>query len=423
MEITLRKSDSTLVIRMAGRLDASWSSTVQEEFNAAVRQGEHHIALDLSAVDYISSAGLGVLLSLYKELHAIKGQFGICAASPFVASTLKLAGLASFLVPLEEKSSVTSSQAREAQSARAIYEIFSLPSAGFQLSIVGDPDSISSGGDVSAPRIFGKNSFALGLGALGSEAGGCEDRLGEFLAVAGSAVFQPVDGANRPDFVVHTQDFLPEGRLLLGLVGEGDFSILARFETTAEYRTVGLAELAATALKISGASAVAITALVETAGLVGTAIRQSPAQRNEESRFEFPQIRDWLAFSNERIFPDATALLTGVVANEGTGFQPLLRPLGGNTGLVGHFHAATFPYRPIQKGQLELEPSVTALFANNPVQAVLHLLHDDREITGIGESEFLRGALWITPIAESESPPQPPQPPQSEIRNSKSAIV
>lgn len=419
MEITQRKSGSLLVIRLAGRLDASWSSSVQEEFNIAVRRGEHHITLDLSAVDYISSAGLGVLLALYKELHSIKGGFGICAASSFVSSALKLAGLASFIVPLsEEPPPEDSREVRTTQSARATYQIFPLPSAGFQLSITGDPSALASGGGISASRTFGRKSFALGIGALGTEGTGCEERLGEFLAVGGSAVFQPVDGSPRPDFVIPTGDFLPEGCLFLGLLGEGEFPLLVRFETTADFRTVGLAELAATALKLSESSVIALTAIVETAGLVGTALRQSPAPPTTESRFEFPQIRDWLAFSNERVFSETTALLTGVVAAEGSSFQSLLRPLGGNSGLYGHFHAATFPYRPIQKGLLELEPSVTALFAHNPPHAVLHLLQDDREITGIGESEFLRGALWIAPVSESRNPTSPPQ---SEIRNPQSA--
>jgi len=67
-------------------------------------------------------------------------------------------------------------------------------------------------------------------------------------------------------------------------------------------------------------------------------------------------------------------------------------------GLQGHFHAASFSYRPLQKGLIELKPSLAALFEGRGAQGVLHLLNDSREYTGAGESEFLRGALWIAPV-------------------------
>mgnify|MGYP002632855212 CR=1 FL=1 len=402
MEITQIKSDQSLIIRLVGRLDASWSETVRNEFSAAVRSGEHHITLEMAEVDYISSAGLGTLLILYKELLAIKGDFGISTASPFVESALNLAGLSQFLIPTGEATGATKSDSnRSARSPQATYEVFTTPGPGLRLAMTGDPDILHKGAGPTRNLTFGPTSFAFGIGALGEDE--CEERFGEFLAVAGTAVFQPTDGANRPDFVVRTGDFLPRGCLAVGLIGEGEFPLLARFEATAESRTVGLSELATTALELSGAESVAITAIVETAGLVGTALRQSPARNPKDARLEFPQIRDWLAFSNERVFRDATALLAGVVAREGSSLQPLLRPIG--PGLFGHFHAAAFPYRPVQKGRIALEPSVTALFENNTVHAVLHLLNDDRGFTGAGESEFLRGALWIAPIEESEPSP------------------
>jgi len=34
------------------------------------------------------------------------------------------------------------------------------------------------------------------------------------------------------------------------------------------------------------------------------------------------------------------------------------------------------------------------------IQGVLHLIGDDRQIAGAGESEFQRGALWAGPVGE-----------------------
>ena len=71
-----------------------------------------------------------------------------------------------------------------------------------------------------------------------------------------------------------------------------------------------------------------------------------------------------------------------------------LRPLGGEDGLLGHFHAAAFGFRPIQRGKISLKDTVTALFESDEPMTVLHLLRDDRP-SGAGESEFIRGACWI----------------------------
>ena len=170
--------------------------------------------------------------------------------------------------------------------------------------------SVLTRGAPAAPaprRGFGEKAFALGLGALGASYEDCETRFGEFLAVAGAAAFQPADGSSQPDFVVRQGALVPEGYLLLGLTGEGGFPTLARFEARKEARTIGLSELARTALELSGGRAAAWVAIVETSGLVGAALKKSPAAAGTaESRFAFPQIRDWLSFTSERAFRDST---------------------------------------------------------------------------------------------------------------------
>jgi hypothetical protein len=41
---------------------------------------------------------------------------------------------------------------------------------------------------------------------------------------------------------------------------------------------------------------------------------------------------------------------------------------------------------------------VKTLFEGENLQSVMHLVSDDREISGAGESEFVRGACWFSPI-------------------------
>lgn len=396
MEITQTSSDGSLVIRLAGRLDAGWSPMVQKEFDAAVRRGEHDIRLDLSEVTYISSAGLRVVLTLFKNLRGIGGKSVICAASPLVRSSLQLAGL-EMLMAETSIAAPTTSESRTFSSAGASYEIFSTGGSGISLSAIGNPETLKTGGDASQILQFGENTLALGVGALGTDSHACNSLFGEFLAVAGAAVYQPADGSRRPDFAVTKGDLRPEGRLLFGLFGEGTFPLLARFDRRSDDRGVALSELVETALELSGASMAAVVAVTETAGLVGASLRQSPAPSATSDRLAFPNIRDWLAFGNERMFRDSSSLLVGVAAREDSKFQEFLRPFSSK--LFGHFHAVAFPYRPLRKGLIKLEPTVATLFDGPPPQGALHLLTDTRDFNGIGESEFLRGALWISPVA------------------------
>ena len=78
----------------------------------------------------------------------------------------------------------------------------------------------------------------------------------------------------------------------------------------------------------------------------------------------------------------------------------MIRPLGKDSQIGGHFHAAAFSYRPLKRGETNLKATATSLFETEALQGVLHLLNDEREISGAGQSEFLRGACWIGPISE-----------------------
>jgi len=395
MEISQQKSDDTLVIALAGRLDANWCGHVENTLLAAVRAGEHRIHLDLSGVPYISSAGLRVLLSAYKQLRTIKGTFVVVNPSTAARSVLDLAGLGMIVAEIEsEDPAVIETQGREAKSAHARYEIFGqLSGSSIALTSVGDSSWVTSGPSAPPARtVFTTRTLAIGVGALGSEVDDSQSRYGELLAVAGIAAFQPSDGSSRPDFVLSEGSLVPEGFLPLGLRGEGEFPLLARFEAEG---SVGLSELAENALAFAESETAVVVALTETSGLVGASLRKSPATaaRGEEP-LGFPQIRDWLNFTTERAFRDSTSLIVGVVSRQPAP-HPLLRPIG--TGLQGHFHAASFPYRPLQKGTINLATSVSEIFEAHNLQAVLHLLADTREFSGAGESEFLRGALWISP--------------------------
>jgi anti-sigma B factor antagonist len=54
------------------------------------------LIIDMSRVDYLSSAGLRLLLLLYREITARKGQFVLVGVSPEVRTVMSHTGFLSF---------------------------------------------------------------------------------------------------------------------------------------------------------------------------------------------------------------------------------------------------------------------------------------------------------------------------------------
>ena len=409
MEITRTQAGDSLEVKVKGRLDGYWADHLVRALDQAIRKGGHCIRMNLSEVSFLSSAGIGVLVKFYKQLSDIQGSFLVSSASPAVKKVLEMANLGRLLAaeaPTPAQTIAPVKMVGHLDRDKPTFEVRDVaPGARLACRAVGDPDLLR--GCRFSERhcrkmTFPDSTFAVGLGAFGHTFEDSVNRFGEFLAAAGAAAYQPTDGTNVPDYLVSAGTFVPELLVLYSIVCQGEFAHLARFEPKKESTAAGLSDLVTTCLDIASAEAAGLIMVAESAGLMGAALRRSPAQEaSQGAPFQHPGIREWLSFSSERAYVRALTLVAGVVARGDCGaLQPLLRPLARGSPVMGHLHAAAFSYRPLKKGRIDLQPTVTTLFQAETLQGVLHLLGDDREIAGAGQSEFLRGACWIGPIGE-----------------------
>ena len=289
----------------------------------------------------------------------------------------------------------------------AVVDVFPCaPEAKLKCRLLGDPDFLRGcrfRQEQCRTLQFPESTFGLGLGALGDSFEECRGRFGEFLAVAGTVAYFPTDGTNVPDYLVAAGASLPDVQVCYGLECQDPFAKMARFEAKNETGAVTLTQLVEAALEIAGARQVGVVMVAESAGLIGAVLRRPPTvDTTKNAPFEFPQIREWLSFTAEPAYARSLALVVGVATQGGAGaLAPMLRPLGPGATLVGHFHAAAFSYRPLQKGVIELKKTVKSLFETQTLQGLLHLLSDDRAIAGAGQSRFVRGACWLAPLAET----------------------
>jgi anti-anti-sigma factor len=406
MEVRTEISGDLAIVTAIGRLDGHWADELASALNKAIREGSHRIRLDLSQVPYISSAGMGVVVRVYKQLKEIHGSLAISDASPMVLKVFEVSGLGSLLAPAAPP--VVS---KPVATTRIVggHEVHDLDSnARLTCRVIGDPTLLNGARfreEHARKTRFPDSSIAFGLGAFGEDFDECRGRFGDFLLAGGAAAYQPSDGSHVPDYLLATGDLRPELMVLYGAVCEGPFSRLIRFQPGADGRPLPLSELAASCLDIAEAPAVGIVMINDSAGLIGASLRQSPAKEAVAGApFEFPAVRKWLSFTPERAYPNSLTMVVGIVARGGCGaLDPLLRPLRKDSELRGHFHAAAFSYRPVKKGSVELNATVNTLFETTSLQGVMHLLADDRAIEGAGESEFVRGACWVSPIGEVQA--------------------
>ena len=98
MNIQTKKEDRSLTVILEGRLDTSTAPQLEECLNSSL-EGIEDLSLDLSALDYISSAGLRVLLSAQKRMMK-QGQMQITGANETVMEIFEITGFSDILTIL-----------------------------------------------------------------------------------------------------------------------------------------------------------------------------------------------------------------------------------------------------------------------------------------------------------------------------------
>ena len=95
MTITGKLNGTALEIALEGRLDTMTAPELEAELNKSMA-GAESLTLDFSKLDYISSAGLRVLLSAHKAMSA-KGGMKVTHANEIVQEVFEVTGFADIL--------------------------------------------------------------------------------------------------------------------------------------------------------------------------------------------------------------------------------------------------------------------------------------------------------------------------------------
>jgi anti-sigma B factor antagonist/stage II sporulation protein AA (anti-sigma F factor antagonist) len=92
LRIVLEGIEHRVILRLDGRLDAASAPILERKISSLIEEGHHHLILDFTRIDYLSSAGMRVLLSATKKLKAKKGMLVLFSVSEDVSEVIKMAG-------------------------------------------------------------------------------------------------------------------------------------------------------------------------------------------------------------------------------------------------------------------------------------------------------------------------------------------
>ncbi len=97
MEITRTIGEETITIAVAGRLDTVTSSQLEQEVSEVFEEAKANIVFDFASLEYISSAGLRVLLAAQKQVNALGTEMKIIGANDVVKEIFEITGFSDIM--------------------------------------------------------------------------------------------------------------------------------------------------------------------------------------------------------------------------------------------------------------------------------------------------------------------------------------
>ncbi len=92
MQISIKTTNEVKLLAFEGRLDTQTSPDAQQQLTRLIEEGENRFLVNFEKLDYISSAGLRVLLVAAKQLKGIDGELRICRLNEVVREVFEISG-------------------------------------------------------------------------------------------------------------------------------------------------------------------------------------------------------------------------------------------------------------------------------------------------------------------------------------------
>lgn len=101
MDISSKSVAGVRVVEMRGRLDSVTAGPAGDSMDAIAQGPDKQVVVNLQHLDYVSSAGLRVLLRAAKLIKTHRGEIKLCQANPSVKQVLETSGFNSLITLLD----------------------------------------------------------------------------------------------------------------------------------------------------------------------------------------------------------------------------------------------------------------------------------------------------------------------------------
>lgn len=97
LQINSEEREGLLIFRLTGSLDTNTSGRAFENFSSRIEEHSKKVLFNLQDLDFVSSAGLRILLQTAKTLESAGGSIKICHATGIVKEAFETSGFDNLL--------------------------------------------------------------------------------------------------------------------------------------------------------------------------------------------------------------------------------------------------------------------------------------------------------------------------------------
>lgn len=119
MQLSFENVGDVLVVKPVGRLDSNTAPDAETSILGKIDGGENRVVMDFTSLDYISSAGLRVVLMAAKRLRKAEGAFTVFGMNERIHDVFQMSGFLSLLIVRENRDAAIEAASGAGGKARA----------------------------------------------------------------------------------------------------------------------------------------------------------------------------------------------------------------------------------------------------------------------------------------------------------------
>lgn len=97
MEVKREEQQNSIILHLAGRLDAVTAPDFEADMRDLLDSPDKSLVLNFKELDYVSSAGLRVILKFAKKYKTLEHEFCVCQIQDHVMEVFEMSGFQHFV--------------------------------------------------------------------------------------------------------------------------------------------------------------------------------------------------------------------------------------------------------------------------------------------------------------------------------------